>query len=82
MLSVEAELEPGRFPGRIPAMDKYHSHLKIDGYIDVEDEMCWLQLQDVSESFGHVGHQHPASNIKRCHQHPKIDTNNTAALLD
>ena len=29
--------------------------------LDVGDEMCWVQLKDVGDGFGHVSHQHPLS---------------------
>ena len=39
---------------------------------DVGDEKCWWQLCDVSDSFGHFGHQHPLSfYISVGHRHSK-----------
>ena len=39
---------------------------------DVGDEMCWWQLVDVDDRFGHFGHRHPLSfHINVRHQHSK-----------
>ena len=38
----------------------------------VWDEMCWSQLYDVGDGFGHFGRQHPPSfYISNGHQHSK-----------
>ena len=43
---------------------------------DVGDEMCWWQLWDVGDGFGHFCHQHPLSfSINVRHQHSKDVTN-------
>ena len=39
---------------------------------DVGEEICWWQLWDVGDNFGHFGRQHPLSfYISVGHQHPK-----------
>ena len=39
---------------------------------NVEDEMCWRRFEDVGDTFGHFGYQHPISlNINIRHQFPK-----------
>ena len=46
------------------------------GCIDVGDEMCWWQLWDVGDGFGHFRHQRLLSfNISVGQQHPKNVTN-------
>ena len=41
-----------------------------------EDEICWRQLGDVGDGFGHFRHQDPLSFIISVgHQHPKDVTN-------